>query len=174
MIALLTGLVQYPNPYTRFNASQVIRKLFSQCGPEDTGDLWSVTCNSVCIYTFDTMATSLCTHTHTHAHSPHSNYNLTSQSIDAEYHDTQALDGVWRATWQLVLAMAVKGLITIFTFGIKVNPIILSRDFSQDVLCIVQWYNKILHSFRFLNWAVLASQNTLYIAWLKVSEQKCE
>ena len=44
VIALLTGLVQYPNPYTRFNASQVIRKLFSQCGPEDTGDLWSATC----------------------------------------------------------------------------------------------------------------------------------
>ena len=42
VIALLTALVQYPNPYTRFNASQVIRKLFSQCGPEDTGDLWSV------------------------------------------------------------------------------------------------------------------------------------
>ena len=53
-------------------------------------------------------------------YSTHSNYNLTSQSVDEEYHDTQALDGVWRATWQLVLAMAVKGLITIFTFGIKV------------------------------------------------------
>ena len=43
VVALLTALVQYPNPYTRFNASQVIRKLFSQCGPEDAGDLWSVT-----------------------------------------------------------------------------------------------------------------------------------
>ena len=40
IVALLTALVQYPNPYTRFNASQVIRKLFTQCGPEDTGDLW--------------------------------------------------------------------------------------------------------------------------------------
>ena len=56
-----------------------------------------------------------------HPYSHHSNYNLTSQSVDAEYHDTQALDGVWRATWQLVLAMSVKGLITIFTFGIKVH-----------------------------------------------------
>ena len=59
-------------------------------------------------------------HTHTHTHFHYSNYNLTTQSVDAEYHDTQALDGVWRATWQLVLAMSVKGLITIFTFGIKV------------------------------------------------------
>lgn len=57
----------------------------------------------------------------TNPYSPDSNYNLTSQNVDAEYHDTQALDGVWRAAWQLVLAMAVKGLITIFTFGIKVR-----------------------------------------------------
>lgn len=60
----------------------------------------------------------------------HSNYNLTSENIDAEYHDTLALDGVWRATWQLVLAMAIKGLLTIFTFGIKVyieSPHILTR-----------------------------------------------
>ncbi len=35
-VAVLTGLVQFPNPYTRTNASQVIRQLFSQCGPLDT------------------------------------------------------------------------------------------------------------------------------------------
>ena len=44
MVALLTGLIQFPNIYTRINASQVIRQLFSQCGPLDTGtkenNLW--------------------------------------------------------------------------------------------------------------------------------------
>lgn len=56
VIALLTALVQYPNPYTRFNASQVIRKLFSQCGPEDTGDLWSVA-SDCCVYAQDLINT---------------------------------------------------------------------------------------------------------------------
>ena len=38
-----------------------------------------------------------------------------------QYHDTEALSGVWNAVWQLVLAMLVKGILTIFTFGIKVR-----------------------------------------------------
>lgn len=42
LVALLTGLIQYPNPYTRTNASQIIRKLFSQCGPTDNNQLWCV------------------------------------------------------------------------------------------------------------------------------------
>ena len=42
LIAALTGLIQFPNPYTRSNASEIIRQLFSQCGPLDTTsvDLW--------------------------------------------------------------------------------------------------------------------------------------
>ena len=41
-VATLTGLIQFPNIYTRINASEVIRQLFSQCGPLDTTsiDLW--------------------------------------------------------------------------------------------------------------------------------------
>jgi len=38
-----------------------------------------------------------------------------------QYHDTQALAGVWTAVWQLLLAMVVKAALTIFTFGIKVG-----------------------------------------------------
>ncbi len=40
IISLLTGIISYPNPYTRANASEIIRQLFSQCGPEDNNDLW--------------------------------------------------------------------------------------------------------------------------------------
>jgi len=40
IIAVLTGLVQFPNQYTRTNASAVIRELFSQCGPVDNNNLW--------------------------------------------------------------------------------------------------------------------------------------
>ena len=141
VVALLTALVQYPNPYTRFNSSQVIRKLFSQCGPEDTGDLWCVNSLVLHLQCSEYMTLYLCMHIYTYTffsfhvdmiisvphsyalyfdHHYYSDYNLTSQSIDAEYHDTQALAGVWRASWQLVLAMVVKGLLVIFTFGIKV------------------------------------------------------
>ena len=38
-----------------------------------------------------------------------------------QYYDTQALSGVWTAVWQLLLAMVIKGVLTIFTFGIKVS-----------------------------------------------------
>ena len=40
LVALLTGIIAFPNPYTRTNASEIIRTLFSQCGPEDNNDLW--------------------------------------------------------------------------------------------------------------------------------------
>lgn len=47
-------------------------------------------------------------------------YNKTVDNLDQQYHDTQALSGVWRAVWQLLLAMLLKAVLTIFTFGIKV------------------------------------------------------
>lgn len=40
VISLITGILSFPNPYTRANASEVIKTLFSQCGPEDNNDLW--------------------------------------------------------------------------------------------------------------------------------------
>ena len=88
LIAFITGLLQFPNIYTRTNASEVIKKLFTQCGPMDENDL----CD----------------------------YNMSAESPDQQYHDTQALSGVWKAVWQLLLAMLLKIVLTIFTFGIKV------------------------------------------------------
>ncbi len=49
-----------------------------------------------------------------------SDYNITNAHPNALYHDSAAQEGVWRAVWQLVLALLVKGLLTIFTYGIKV------------------------------------------------------
>ena len=42
VVCLVTGILSYPNIYTRTNASEVIRQLFSQCGPEDNTKLWYV------------------------------------------------------------------------------------------------------------------------------------
>lgn len=50
-----------------------------------------------------------------------SHYNLSDANISDEYHDRQALEGVYTAMWQLSLALLAKGFLTIFTFGIKVN-----------------------------------------------------
>ena len=50
-----------------------------------------------------------------------SNYNTTYEDPSQQYHDTQALSGVWMAVWQLLLAMVVKAALTIFTFGMKVR-----------------------------------------------------
>ena len=50
----------------------------------------------------------------------HSQYNRTDVHPDELYHDTQALDPVWNAMWQLLLAGLARGLLTIFTYGIKV------------------------------------------------------
>ncbi|ELU04325.1 hypothetical protein CAPTEDRAFT_175229 [Capitella teleta] len=35
IVCLVTGIVAYPNPYTRMNASELIKVLVKQCGPED-------------------------------------------------------------------------------------------------------------------------------------------
>ena len=32
MVALVTAMLAYPNPYTRMNTSELIYLLFSQCG----------------------------------------------------------------------------------------------------------------------------------------------
>jgi len=40
VVAFITTLLSFPNPYTRMNTSELIRQLVSRCGPEDTYDLW--------------------------------------------------------------------------------------------------------------------------------------
>ena len=42
IVSLLTGIISYPNEYTRMDGSKVIFILFSECGPEDNNDLWWV------------------------------------------------------------------------------------------------------------------------------------
>lgn len=49
-----------------------------------------------------------------------SHYNTSSVNPTHQYHDTRALEGVWRAMWQVGLALVAKAVLCIFTFGIKV------------------------------------------------------
>lgn len=88
VVAFITTLLSFPNPYTRMNSSEMIRMLVSRCGPEDTYDL--------CDY----------------------QRNFTNSKTYMA--STYAGEGVKRALWQLFLAMVFKGIITVFTFGMKV------------------------------------------------------
>ncbi|PAA85153.1 hypothetical protein BOX15_Mlig004466g2 [Macrostomum lignano] len=38
-VTCVTALLAFPNPYTRMNTSQLIKLLFSKCGPEDVNEL---------------------------------------------------------------------------------------------------------------------------------------
>ncbi|GIX97513.1 hypothetical protein CDAR_517471 [Caerostris darwini] len=40
VVTLLTALINFPNVFTRMNASDLIRTLFSQCGVNDVSPLW--------------------------------------------------------------------------------------------------------------------------------------
>ena len=51
----------------------------------------------------------------------YSDYNRNSTSLSSYTSSTVAGDGVYTALWMLFLALLFKGLITIFTFGIKVG-----------------------------------------------------
>ncbi|XP_053399925.1 H(+)/Cl(-) exchange transporter 4-like isoform X2 [Mercenaria mercenaria] len=88
VVAFITTLLSFPNPYTRMNTSEMIRQLVSRCGPEDTNDL--------CDY--------------------QRNFSDPKSYMSSTY----AGGGVKRAIWQLVLALIFKGIITVFTFGMKV------------------------------------------------------
>ena len=70
VVALLTGILTFPNKYTRSNASELIRVLFSQCGPEDNSDLWYIHTYVwwdrinvhmyMCVYVFPTLQLAFC------------------------------------------------------------------------------------------------------------------
>ncbi len=49
-----------------------------------------------------------------------SDYKLGGDDPNEQYHDTKAGSGVTQAVWLLLLALLVKAVLTIFTFGIKV------------------------------------------------------
>jgi len=40
VVAVITAVIAYPNPYTRMNTSQLIFLLFSQCGVSNSDNLW--------------------------------------------------------------------------------------------------------------------------------------
>ena len=62
------------------------------------------------------------TRSHTHTHTRYcSDYNLTSVATSELYHDTKANSGVTSAVWLLLLAMLAKAVLTVFTFGMKVQ-----------------------------------------------------
>jgi len=91
-VAIITAIVAYPNEYTRQPASRLISDLFQNCGPEDGSPL--------CDYNYHSNVT----------------HNINSNT----YPHRSIGPGVYNALWKLTLAMLFKGLITIFTFGIKV------------------------------------------------------
>ncbi|XP_057312951.1 H(+)/Cl(-) exchange transporter 4-like isoform X2 [Hydractinia symbiolongicarpus] len=92
VVAILTAIIAYPNEYTKDQTSRLISRLFQNCGPEDGSPL--------CDYI----------------------YNVTNtRNVNSDVYPHRAVGpGVREALWKLTLAMLFKGIITIFTFGIKV------------------------------------------------------
>lgn len=92
IVTLITAFVSFFNPYTRRSSSSLIKQLFDRCGPED--------------YMMD-----LC---------DYQNKTFSSDKVDDNYHTGELGEGVHSAFVQLILALIVKLVLTIFTFGIKV------------------------------------------------------
>uniref|UniRef100_T1IZ96 Chloride channel protein n=1 Tax=Strigamia maritima TaxID=126957 RepID=T1IZ96_STRMM len=89
-ITLLTAIITFPNQYTRMNTSELISHLFSKCGPADVSDL--------CNY----------------------KRNYTNANPNFQHGIAEAGPGVISSVQQLFLALIVKIVITVFTFGIKI------------------------------------------------------
>uniref|UniRef100_A0A8C7XPS4 Chloride channel protein n=1 Tax=Oryzias sinensis TaxID=183150 RepID=A0A8C7XPS4_9TELE len=90
LVAAITAIVAFPNPYTRQNTSELIKELFTDCGPLETSQL--------CKY--------------------RSQMNGSKAFTDDP--NQPAEPGVYSAMWQLCLALIFKIIMTIFTFGLKV------------------------------------------------------
>ncbi|XP_061164571.1 H(+)/Cl(-) exchange transporter 4-like isoform X2 [Saccostrea echinata] len=95
VVTFITALLSYPNQYTRLNTSELIKMLVGRCGPEDDTDL--------CDYKRN-----------------YSSHQLNETSLKTMTSSTEIGDGVEKALWMLALALIFKGIITIFTFGIKI------------------------------------------------------
>lgn len=68
---------------------------------------------------------------------PHPSYysaynHSIANSREEQYHDIEALPPVGRAVWQLMLAMVAKGLLTVFTFGLKVLTLCTSLFLAEN------------------------------------------
>ncbi|TRY76018.1 hypothetical protein DNTS_010916 [Danionella cerebrum] len=90
VVTAVTALLAFPNSYTRMSTSELISELFNDCGLLDSSQL--------CNYT---------------------NVSFSKSSSDA-LPDRPAGPDVYRAMWQLALALLFKMLITVVTFGMKV------------------------------------------------------
>uniref|UniRef100_A0A673LVJ2 Chloride channel protein n=1 Tax=Sinocyclocheilus rhinocerous TaxID=307959 RepID=A0A673LVJ2_9TELE len=89
-VAAITAIVAFPNPYTRQNTSELIKELFTDCGPLESSQL--------CQY----------------------RSQMNGSQAYSEGSDAAATPGVYSAMWQLSLALVFKIIMTIFTFGLKV------------------------------------------------------
>ncbi|XP_016091263.1 H(+)/Cl(-) exchange transporter 3-like [Sinocyclocheilus grahami] len=89
-VAAITAIVAFPNPYTRQNTSELIKELFTDCGPLESSQL--------CQY----------------------RSQMNGSKAYSEGSDAAAAPGVYSAMWQLSLALVFKIIMTIFTFGLKV------------------------------------------------------
>uniref|UniRef100_A0A8I3Q3N3 Chloride channel protein n=2 Tax=Canis lupus familiaris TaxID=9615 RepID=A0A8I3Q3N3_CANLF len=90
VVAAITAVIAFPNPYTRLNTSELIKELFTDCGPLES--------SSLCDYRND----------------------MNASKIVDDIPDRPAGLGVYSAIWQLCLALIFKIIMTVFTFGIKV------------------------------------------------------
>ncbi|XP_056316949.1 H(+)/Cl(-) exchange transporter 3 isoform X1 [Danio aesculapii] len=91
-VAAITAIVAFPNPYTRQNTSELIKELFTDCGPLESSQL--------CQY--------------------RSLMNGSQADPTGPDAASAATPGVYSAMWQLSLALIFKIIMTIFTFGLKV------------------------------------------------------
>lgn len=91
IVAAITAVIAFPNPYTRLNTSELIKELFTDCGPLES--------SSLCDYRND----------------------MNASKIVDDIPDRPAGTGVYSAIWQLCLALIFKIIMTVFTFGIKVS-----------------------------------------------------
>lgn len=92
MVAAITAVVAFPNPYTRQNTSELIKELFTDCGPLESSQL--------CQY----------------------RSQMNGSKAFTDNPNRPAGPGVYAAMWQLCLALIFKIIMTIFTFGLKVIP----------------------------------------------------
>lgn len=134
-ITAITAIIAYPNPYTRRSTSELISELFNDCGALESSQL--------CDYINDP--------------------NMTRPVDDIP--DRPAGPGVYTAMWQLALALVFKIVITIFTFGMKVNG---------GVVQSLPWH----HSFAFSTeavsvprhrWVVVSSCGLSDVAWVRLT-----
>lgn len=96
-VTVITAAISFPNQYTRKNTSELIKELFTDCGPLESSPL--------CDYQTDANVSKL---------------------LD-DIPDRPAGQGVYDAIGKLALALIFKIIMTIFTFGIKVTNVLFSN-----------------------------------------------